>query len=186
MILTTLIIAVLAASPAAPGSLRVKPAADTYVNSLHPDAANGATPQLRVNGHPRRSKWVYLRFSVAGIPDGAKVTRATLRLLARDNAAGATVAVYHVGRDDWNEKTLAWRGRPAPDATPLDAEKGVAAGRWNEWDVTAGVAGNGEHSFSLGRIEAVNADIDWGSRESAAGTPELVVEFTTPAQAPSR
>ena len=168
--------ALLAVSLAA-GSVRGTPVADAYVNSLHPDADNGAAVMLRVNGHPKRSKWVYLRFSVAGIPAGATVTRATLRLRARDTAARATVAAYHVGRDDWNERTLAWRGRPSPDPAPLDSETGVAAGRWNEWDVTPAVAGNGEHSFSLGRIQPVNADIDWSSREDAAGAPELVVEF---------
>jgi hypothetical protein len=173
-------LAVPASAAPVPGSVRGTPVADAYVNSLHPDAASGTARQLRVNGDPQRSKWVYVRFSVEGIPQGATITRATLRLLARTNAPGAAVAAYHVDGDDWNETTLTWRSRPPVDPTAFDTETGMAAGQWSEWEVTAVVGGNGLHSFALGRFEAVNADIDWNSRENAAGAPELLVEFTTP------
>ena len=44
-----MICALLAVSLAA-GSVRGTPLADSYVNSLHPDADNGAAVMLRVNG----------------------------------------------------------------------------------------------------------------------------------------
>ncbi|HEX6736927.1 MAG TPA: DNRLRE domain-containing protein, partial [Vicinamibacteria bacterium] len=161
-------------------ALRFTAAADTYVNSLHPEDGNGRAAYLRVNGHPRRSKWVYLRFSVSGLPQPALVARATLRLKARRDAPGATVAVYHVASDDWREHAVNWRERPAPDASALDSRTGMVAGEWQEWDVTAAVGGNGRHSFALGRVQPVNGDVDWSSREDGAGAPELVIEFSPP------
>jgi hypothetical protein len=83
------------------------------------------------------------------------------------------VAAYHVGGDDWDEATLTWRSRPAPDPIALDTETGTAADQWDEWEVTAAVSTGGLHSFALRRLEPENADIDWNSRENAASAPEL-------------
>ena len=63
-------------------TLRFSPVADTFVSASTPDTVHGAQIQLKTDGVPQKVS--YLRFDVSGIPEGASVTSAKLRLYVSD------------------------------------------------------------------------------------------------------
>lgn len=141
--------------------------ADTYVEEAQPDANRSADQVLLVDGSPRMD--TYARFDVNGI-HGGRVTAARLRFHAID-PTGDRPQVF-LTDPNWGETALTWRNRPAITSGVLYDAGAIAAPSDVEFDVTAGVSGNGAHSFLLAPTSGNGVDF--------TGRPELIVTVEYP------
>ena len=95
-------------SMALPLLAQAPPSADTFVSSAFPKRNYGRWISLVV----AQGTTSYVQFNLAGIPAGATVSKATLRLYVDAVAAKGTFDVYELN-GAWNENTLTY-GTPPP------------------------------------------------------------------------
>ena len=94
------------------GALRAQqspPSADTYVNSSSPNKNYGSSILLVVG----QGSTTYMRFNLAGVPTGATVNKATLRLFVSAVVTGGQFDVYNLpATPTWSESTLTYNTPP--------------------------------------------------------------------------
>ena len=83
------------------------PAADTFVTSLIPSLTNGPSPILAV----APDSTTYIKFNLSGIPAGASVNKAMLRLYVDAILKPGSFDVYELD-SSWNENSLAFNTPP--------------------------------------------------------------------------
>ena len=88
------------------------PSADTFVSSTYSKTNFGAVGSLNVGG----GSTSYVQFNLSGIPIGATVTKATLRLYVDLVISNGTFDVYQVNKS-WGESTLTYNNQPLPLGT---------------------------------------------------------------------
>lgn len=141
--------------------------ADAWVSKDSPGTNNGSTSSVRVDGSPVNSG--FIRFRLAGL--SGTVTRATLRLYARDsNSRGFSVAPT---ASTWTESGITWSNAPVA-GTALATSGSLLAGTWVAIDVPPHVVGNGDVSVMLATTSSSSMRL--ASRESGSAGPRLVVE----------
>ena len=172
--LATLLIslAVLASPPNATASdaeAQFEAVADTTITELSPDATLGDSATLLLSSTPSSSGLI--QFEVAGIPEGAVVTAATLSLDV--TPSGAASGAVHLAEGTWDEDTT-WSSAPQ-----LGERLGTSAAAGHdgrvEMDVSDGVTGNGPVAFYL--VLHQGDDVLVRSSESGRG-PLLRVTWT--------
>ena len=99
--------------PAAPTTVALTPAADSYANAASPTTRFGSSSLLYARGGATPAV-TYMRFKLPGAPAGRTLTKAVLRLRTATRAtAGSTVAQKVTLADDtWSESGLTWNNRP--------------------------------------------------------------------------
>ena len=157
------------------GTYTFGPAADAYVSQSSPTTAYATNSQLQAVGGSSSAKQAFLRFSVSGLPAGAVVASAKLRLVVVNDSTGGGV-FRSVSNAGWPE-SITWNSRPAIDGPQLAALGAVALNQVVEVDVTAAVDGNGAYGFAIGMPSANTNTVGYASRESstAANRPQLVI-----------
>jgi hypothetical protein len=149
-------------------------AADTFVDQAQASSGFGNWNQLNAVGNTGKAKTVYIRFTVSGLPSGAAISGAKLRLrVINDSTDGGDL--YRVSSTSWAE-SMSWNGRPALD-TLLLGQNAVSVGQLVELDVTSQVLGNGSYSFALVMPSGNGNTVGYASREHATTSyrPQLVV-----------
>jgi phosphatidylinositol-3-phosphatase len=165
-------VSVAALQPAGTGEarttgLRLAPVADLYVSAAKPRSHFGTASQLVVAGRPAST--AYLRFR-AVLPEGAVVTRATLRLFVTARSA-VRFTVHRVADSAWSEAATTYANAPAIPARP--SVSSVAGGSAAVVvDVTPLVTGGGLISLA---VRSASAPFTFASREAGAHRPQLVV-----------
>jgi PKD repeat protein len=142
--------------------------ADGLVKSTSPTKSYGTEPTLQVRSAPDPEYQSFLRFDVAGLT--GTVTAAKLRVFVTDASPSSGTAT-RVGTG-WTEASLTWNSRPAAIGGPLGSAGASTAGQWVEYDVTAGVTGNGPVAF---RIQGTSTNSLIASSREGANDPQLVV-----------
>ncbi|HWO69852.1 MAG TPA: DNRLRE domain-containing protein [Actinomycetota bacterium] len=176
-------LALLAAAVAVPASaeqVALNAVADAWVLATSPTANKGSTTGLRILGDV---KVAYLRFEVPELPAGTEVGRAVLRIYATSASTCPLGAeVLRAAADDWGETTITWSTQPGP-AGPVLATATWAATGYQDFDVTAAIAGPGPVSFLLRHPPgcAASGDTTFRSREARRNRPQLVLETAAPA-----
>ncbi|QYG92237.1 DNRLRE domain-containing protein [Iamia sp. SCSIO 61187] len=141
--------------------------ADGLVKSSSPTRSYGGDAKLQVRA-PDPAYESYVRFDLSGL--GGAPTSARLRLFVTDaSPVSGTATGVQTG---WTEGGLTWNTRPGAIGGPLGSAGASTAGQWVEYDVTAGVAGDGPVAFAI-RTTSTNSLIT-SSREGAH-PPQLVV-----------
>ncbi|MEA2450951.1 MAG: large repetitive protein [Thermoleophilaceae bacterium] len=152
-------------------------AADSYVDASLPNNNYGTATTLRIDGSPLIR--TYLRFDLSGL--SGTVTKATLRLT--NNSASAGYDVHSVGDNSWTEAGIKASNAPPAGATLYGHSSGGAAGATSQADITSLISGNGNGSYSM-TLDALNSSaISFSSRQGAS-PPQLIVETSTPSNAP--
>jgi hypothetical protein len=162
------------ATQPATGSFSFGPAADTFVDQEHPTSSRGHWNQLNAGGYSNLVKTAYIRFSVSGLPSGALVDRAILRLnVINDSTNGGDL--YRVPSVDWSE-TITWNSRPSL-GTKLLSQSAVAIGQTVDLDVTGQVVGNGAYSFAIVMPVGNGNVVGYASKEHKTSSirPQLIV-----------
>lgn len=126
------------------------PSDDAYVDNLIPTHPFGDLPVLIVQDTPSIPKsrnYAYLKFDLPDtIPAGillshAKPVNATLWLYVRYivDFFNASVAVYYVPSNDWNESALTWENMPQTETGTLATRDVTRNGTWYGWNVSSAV-----------------------------------------------
>jgi hypothetical protein len=156
-------------------------AADAYVDQVSPGTSYGKTSQILAVGASStntKEKQGFLRFSVGGIPAGATIASAQLKIyVTTDSVSGGIVS--SITNTSWNEtdKPITWTTRPAIDGPVRATLGGAALNTWITVDVTAAIGGNGEYSFAISQPSNVTDTVGYASRDNstAANRPQLVI-----------
>ncbi|MEM3793709.1 MAG: DNRLRE domain-containing protein [Candidatus Bathyarchaeia archaeon] len=130
------------------------PSADTYVSSFVYEVGKekvypgpyGASEGLfvgntydrafKIYGHGR----AYLRFDILGVPAGAKILRAELRLFMYQAPKRELKYLAFRVLGPWDDKTMKWADQPPmADSPTAQAIVGTKAFVWVSWDITRDV-----------------------------------------------
>ena len=123
------------------------PSDDTFVDDLSPTKSFGDLPVLIVQDAPSIPKYrnyAYLKFNLlSSLPRDIISTRAnpdnaSLRMYVRlmGLSYNASIRVYRVPSNDWNESSLTWITRPSYDPSDYSVRQVTANGTWFGWDIT--------------------------------------------------
>ena len=170
--------------------------ADADVEDGNPDMNNGAAENLYVQSASTNASFygderIWLKFDLSGIPAGATIDSATLKLYCWGNfeaTANLPADVHSCSDDSWTETGISWNTQPVPGGV-LDTEI-LDVGTvdvWYGWDVTpfaaSQAAGDAIASFMLKPQMEDSATANayaFDSREyqSGAMAPTLEVGFS--------
>jgi hypothetical protein len=151
------------------------PAADTYVSQASPTASAGTASSMSIVGGTTTEKQAFIRFTVSGLPDGALVQSAKLRLVVTNDSTGGG-DFRSVSNTSWAE-SITWSTKPPIDG-PLRASVGaVAIGAVVEVDLTGVIAGNGSYSFAITLPGSNGNTVGYAARENTtvANRPQLII-----------
>src|SRR3954451_4737581 len=164
---------------AAPGpgaqTFTFTPVADTYVAQGSPASAFGSATAMSAVGTPS-AKQAFLRFSIAGLPAGAGVASAKLRLVVTNDSTTGGIFTTTTNAS-WPE-SVTWNTRPAVDGVRLATVAAVALNQVVEVDVTPAITANGAVSFAI-TVPATTANtLGYATRNAttAANRPALIVQ----------
>jgi acid phosphatase type 7 len=152
--------------------------ADAFVDSAKPTTSHGDWGQLLVVGQSAGStKQGLVRFNVSGLPAGAQVRSARLRLsVTNDSTSGGSI--YALASNSWSE-SVTWNSRPSLSGTALASLGSVAQGQVVEVDLSGLVTGNGSYSFAIVHPSNNNNHLGYGSREASASSSRPLLILTT-------
>jgi hypothetical protein len=178
--------ALLVAAPAAAATYTLAPSQDTDVRQNGGGVSNcGACTQLSVRNHSTGEYRPLYQFDLTGVPAGARVVSATLRLWVT-GAENSSVGVYRVTQS-WSEGTLTWAnsGGVAHDPTAIASFTPAATGRYYDINIASLVAlwraGTTNNGLIL-KIGGGNTLATFTSKEWATSSqrPQLVIVADPP------
>jgi hypothetical protein len=157
-------------------TLSFNPIADTYVSQASPDTAYGATSSFSIVGSPS-AKQAYICFTVSGLPDGAVVGSAKLRLFVSNDSSSGGI-FNRISTTGWSEN-MTWNSKPAIDGPVVATLGAVAPNAFVDVDVTGVVVGNGTYNFAISLPGANTNTLGYASREAStiANQPKLIITF---------
>ncbi len=162
------------------------PTADTFVSSTTPKVNYGSSIALVVG----QGSTSYVQFNLAGIPAGASISKATLRLYVDAVAKAGTFDVYQLN-SGWTENTLTYNTPPPPLGLSVTNGTGVSitTASWNQFlliDITALAQGwvNGtipNNGVALALTSGSSGSFSFDSKESllTGNGPELEIAFNS-------
>ncbi len=156
------------------GDLAFSPAHDAYVKSSRPGSNYGDADVLRIR-QGATDYYSYLKFELTGI--ATPVKKAVLRLFVTDdsNFGGRLYSVSNTFRSSsqpWTETELTWENAPELTGSELSRAGQVLLDHYVDFDVTAGVSGNGPVSFGMNSTSSNSAK--YSSREGLHA-PQLLI-----------
>lgn len=159
---------------AAPTSLSVSPAEDTYVYQEYPDQNRATSTKLTASNQASLHTRSYLRFAVKGVPAGTTEISAHLTF-SSDRNQPALVELHRVASSAWSAGTTTMKNAPAVGETVASARP-AARQKTLDFDLSGVVTGDGDYSFALvaplaGTVSAVFAS------EHGTGGPDLALSW---------
>lgn len=176
----------LAALAAQPLLAQAPPSADTFVSSSTAKTNYGSSIALVVC----QGSTSYVQFNLAGIPAGASISKATLRLYVDAVAKAGKFDVYQLN-SSWAENTLTYNTPPPPLGISVTNGTGVSVttANWNQFlliDITALAQGwvNGtipNNGVALALTSGSSGSFSFDSKESllTGNGPELEIAFNS-------
>jgi hypothetical protein len=154
------------------------PVADTYVSQASSGSAYGSSATFSVVGAGTTSsaKQAFIRFDVTGLPMGASVSAAKLRLVVTNDSTSGGI-FHQITNTTWAEG-ITWVTKPTIDGAQLASLGAVALNQVVEVVLPAGtITGNGSYSFAITLPSANTNTLGYASREAttAANRPQLVI-----------
>ncbi len=163
------------APPAGGTAYTFGPAADTYVSQASPTSNYATSSSFSAVGGTSSAKQAFLRFTVSGLPAGAVVQNAKLRLyVTNDSTSGGSF--NSVSNTSWAEN-ITWNNKPAIDGPLLATLGAVTLNLSYEVDVTSAITGNGSYSFAITLPDTNTNTLGYASREASTtdNRPQLIV-----------
>ncbi|MBD1538870.1 phytase [Arthrobacter sp. S13_S34] len=157
---------------AAPTTVTLTAAADSYVSTASPNSNFGRAKTLTVSDSTYRA---LLRFNVT-LPSGSTVTNITLRLYSNTSVSGSFIV--HPASNSWSETTVTAANQPAWQTTEL-ARSGLLRARQYASAAlpTNAITGSGNFNVGVDTTAGVQGSLD--SREGAK-RPQLVITYDSP------
>ncbi|MFJ6313028.1 phytase [Pseudarthrobacter oxydans] len=157
---------------AAPTTVTLTAAADSYVSTASPNSNFGRAKTLTVSDSTYRA---LLRFNVT-LPSGSTVTNITLRLYSNTSVSGSFIV--HPASNSWSETTVTAANQPVWQTTEL-ARSGLLRARQYASAAlpTNAITGSGNFNVGVDTTAGVQGSLD--SREGAK-RPQLVITYDSP------
>ena len=170
-------------------STTLNPSADTYVVGDQGDSNYGSDEFFKIGHFSDHDYWVYIRFDLSSIPEGAAIISAKLKIYQYyQSSASGNLAVYRV-TGDWSEEDITWNNKPSNADTASDTiSTPTSSNVWVEFDVTDDVQGFVDGSYSnYGWVIkpegwSGNGYAAYRSKEYSSSSyhPQLIVEYVEP------
>ncbi len=161
-------------------TLNFRPTEDTYIKDSRADKNYGQHTTLEADSVPSTKRFL-MRFRVGGVPAGATVTGATLKLFTVDPSEES--GEVHAVQGGWNEASTTWTNAPIPGSKIADVSSPAFAGNWTSSDVESVVVGNGDINLFVTTVSGNG--VDYVSSEGGINGPILSVQWTLPSGSPS-
>ena len=161
--------------PVSQQTLSLAASKDAMVKYAAPTTNFGTATNMQCSGQSGFAKQMFLQFNVSGIPTGATIISATLKIDSQTTGTGRSITAHTVANTSWSETTVTWNTKPTL-GTARSTVSSYTAGAYAQWDVTAAVTGNANVTFGLDSTYA--GDTNFYSRESGSATaPSLVIVY---------
>jgi hypothetical protein len=178
-------------TPGTGGTFTFSPVADTYVSQASATTGYGGASSFSIVGGSTTAKQAFVRFIVSGLPDGAVVQTAKLRLYVTNDSTSGGV-LNQITNNTWLENTT-WNNKPQIDGAQLAALGPAALNSTVEINLTGAIGGNGTYSFAITLPSTNTNTLGYASREASttANRPSLVITTgggatVTPTNTPTR
>ena len=126
-------------------------------------------------GGSSTAKQAFIRFVISGLPAGAIVQSARLRLYVTNDSTSGGI-FNQISNNSWTESST-WASRPSIDGAQLAALGAVSLNSTVEVDLVSAIPGDGSYSFAISLPSANTNTLGYASKE--AGTlsqrPQLIV-----------
>jgi hypothetical protein len=162
--------------PSASSAFSFTPVADTYVDQASSGSAYGSSSTFSAVGGSTSAKQAFLRFDVTGLPAGASVSAAKLRLVVTNDSTSGGI-FQRITNNAWAE-TITWNTKPAVDGAQLASVGAVALNQVVEVVLPVGtITGNGSYSFAISMPSANTNTLAYASRQAStvANRPQLII-----------
>lgn len=153
---------------------------DTFVSESEPTRLFGDSTRLSAVASPLRKR-VLLRFAVNGVPTGASLRLAKVRLYVT-NPTDDTGALYRVS-GAWSQANTSWSNAPGVGGRVATVSTAAFSRTWVEADVGGIVSGNGTFDFYLFNESADS--VSYTSSEAGKGPRLVLLWEPAVTQAPS-
>jgi hypothetical protein len=130
---------------------------------------------MSIVGGATAEKQAFIRFTVSGLPNGALVQSAKLRLVVTNDSTGGG-DFRSIGDTSWAEN-ITWNTKPAIDGSLRASVGAVAVGDIVVVDLTGAIGGNGSYSFAITLPSSNSNTVGYATRENttAANRPQLII-----------
>ena len=116
-----------------------------------------------------------MRFTVGGLPSGATILSAQLKLYVTNDSTSGGV-FNQITNNTWLEN-LTWNSKPAVDGVQFAALGPAALNSFVDLDLTSAITGNGIYCFAISLPNTNTNTVGYASREASnvANRPRLIV-----------
>ena len=162
---------------AAPTTVTINAAADTYVSTSSPTKNYGRATSLAIS---QNSYHVLVRFNIA-LPAGSVVSGVSLRM--HSNSSVSASLIVHPSSSNWQETTVTSANQPAWQASELARSSILRSGTYASATLpVSSVPVSGSVSFGLNTTPGVQGNL--ASRETVR-PPQLVITYSPPTTSPT-
>lgn len=129
------------------------PSESTFVYQKSPNYNFKTLSYLNIQNDPTAQAKSLIRFNISGIPDGAVINSASLKLYVSNgsvkNGSADTAGFIASVQGTWSSSTVTWKNAPAQGAkiSNLEPHSSAIPGEWRSADVSSVVSGNGTYDF---------------------------------------
>jgi hypothetical protein len=153
---------------------------DTHIDIRSPNTNFGTSTQLGLGGDAA-ARVIYLRFNVSGLPAGATITDASLRMRVSNGGGGGTIRRFAPMNPQWSETQPTWNAPlGGSDASGNLAVLGqVLQGQDAEYPGLANaIVGNGRVSFVIRSGDLDGSAFHSSEHGTASSRPILSVTYS--------
>ncbi len=181
-----------AGGPGSSGNMTLNPMQDTYIDENNPTNNYGTNNEMRCRNNTGQIMRPLIQFNLSGIPTGAIIDNATLRMYITGNKTSQTVNIHHLTHN-WTETGATWNtydgvnnwgagggdyngtihGSFVPD--PKDAYKET-----NITDLVQDWINGTWTNYGIILNGITSDEAKFGSRENTGKEPELVIYYHIP------
>jgi glucose/arabinose dehydrogenase len=178
-------------TPTGGGTTVLNPVADAYVrNGTFGNDNYGTAKSLgtKTSNGAGATYHTYLRFNISSV--SSSITSAKLRLygyLNNTNVSSATVRVFNVTNNTWQENTITFNNKPAAQTAVLASTTvNGTTKQYYEWDLTQHIialknSGATFVSLMLNNLTVTTSTrVIYNSKEMTANKPQLTITTTGP------
>jgi hypothetical protein len=145
------------------------------VSQSNASTSYASTSSFSIVGGSTSAKQAFIRFTVGGLPAGAVVQAAKLRLFVTNDSTSGGV-INQITNTTWAE-SINWNSQPLIDGAQLAVLGPVALNSTVEINLAGAVTGNGSYSFAISLPTTNGNTLGYASKEAntISQRPQLIV-----------
>ena len=177
------------------GQVTLNPIHDTYTSTEAPESNYGDAPYLKVTITEAYTRFIWLKFNLSAVPDGAIITSANLELYAMGvvhifEPETYNVSTHSCSDNSWSEESMTRLNQPDYESRSTSWVLVETPEQWYSWDATklvqrhVDVRGHGENETTivlqenLNHRPAFNVIFSSKENENEQHFPKLTVQWS--------